>query len=201
MRFWVGGFSLKEEPVTWRGSALTHAGSESDIDSFFFLLRLPAAMGRRFRMKWSWSGLLSWVWADVCPSLSPSSIMPHLFQPPPPRLLLPSPSLPVPNKIRRLWRGWLRWRGIKKKILFYKLRALWVLLSSPAIHSLRTGTCRCPTVADFFPESCLIFLAVSIWIALKRGVWNTLRWSCLLLTKGIFYLKPFLLLLYFCLIL
>lgn len=87
----LGGVSLKRSQ--WPAQ-----GSESSTDSFLFLCRLLAVMGRRSPMKWSWSGLLSWVWADVCPLPSPSSIMPRLRSSPFFGPSSPTPSLPIPNK-------------------------------------------------------------------------------------------------------
>lgn len=129
----------------------------------FSLFRLQAVMGRRFLMKWSWSGLLSWVSADVCPLTSPWSVMPLTSQHSPQSSLphpVSHPLTPSPHKIRRLWRVWLQWNGIKKN--FFKLTTLRVLLYSLAIHSMRTSKCHsCTTVANF-SKSYLIFLAINL---------------------------------------
>lgn len=147
--------------------------------------------GRRFPMKWSWSALLSWASADVCPASSPWSVMPWPAAP----SSLHTPSYPSPPqspaKIRRLWRCWLRWNGIICFFFFLNLQHSWVLLYSLAVHSMRTSKCRsCTTLASVFPKAIESILSHQCGYPLSEKHLNTLRWYYLLVIKGIFYQKP-----------
>lgn len=155
-------------------------------------------MGRRFPMKWSWSGLPSWVWADVGPLPSPSSTMPRLcssplFASPPP----PHSQVPRNKKIvKRL--ASMKWD--KKKLKTYSTLSSALFSSNP--QSENRQMLQLHNCCWFLSRRPLNILSSRFGLpAPKWGVWNTLRWPYLLVTKGAFYLKPFLLLLYFCLIL
>lgn len=66
----------------------------------FSIFRLLAVMDLRFQTKWSWSGLLSWVSADICSLRCPDlSCLPHHTPPQPfPPHVLPPPHSQFPAK-------------------------------------------------------------------------------------------------------